>query len=220
MLPANVLITTDSNVVFNYPTLFTFKITNDILLPKFTYCKILLPPTIVATSNVYCIYGGLSLGCTYDSGTNSITINYFSSNDIPANTLNTSNLQIGNIYNPPSTTLTTSFQIQLLNLNNQIIEYVNSGLTYQVTGAADFNTLSLVLNNTQNSAHSLLSVSFSVKLPLYISGSVMVISFPSQISLQAITCNIISSNLGSISCSKSTNSMQVTFTYNSLSTSI
>lgn len=72
--------------------------------------NILLPPTILSDSTVYCLYNSLSIGCVYNSTSHSILVDYISSSDILANTLNNYDLIIGNLYNPTSTKQTTSFQ--------------------------------------------------------------------------------------------------------------
>jgi len=67
--------------------------------------KIYLPSTILADSNIYCLYSLLAIGCTYDQTLHTVDVDYFSNSIIAAGTLNSADLIVGNLYNPPSTRL-------------------------------------------------------------------------------------------------------------------
>jgi hypothetical protein len=122
--------------------------------------------------------------------------------------------------NPATTISTTSFQIYFYNVNNQLVEYITSGLSVQMTTAASFSALSIIPNNTVNSALTSLSVTFNVPSLAYQNNTMLVLTFPSIISLSNIVCGIISSNILAINqCSIYSNTVKVYFSYNSLSTS-
>ena len=110
MSSSDVSVTSNSDVVFKYPTEYTFRIKNNNDLPKFSYVNILLPSTVLADTTVYCLYNNLAIGCVYNSISHSIAVDYFSSNIVTANQLNTADFIIGNLYNPTSTKQTASFQ--------------------------------------------------------------------------------------------------------------
>jgi hypothetical protein len=124
------------------------------------------------------MYGALTIACTYNNTINAVSTSFLSSSTFAVGALALQTLQLQNLYNPPSTKLTTSFKINILNINGQTIEYINSGLTYQATTAAEFYSLSYISNNSKNSANSELVISFSIPMPLYQNSSVLVITFP------------------------------------------
>jgi len=128
-------------------------------------------------------------------------------------------IYINNLINPSTTTPTTSFQVQLYNSNNLLIEYATSGLSYRVTSASNFYSLSLNPNNTMNSALTSMDIIFNIPSTTYTNNSILVITFPSTISMNNIICTPLSSNILSIiSCSPNSNEIKIQFNYNSLST--
>ncbi len=90
-------------------------------LPKYTKLNVYLPVSVLADSNVYCLYNNLVISCSYNPTNHAVNVDYFSDSDILVNSFNSADLLIGNLYNPPSTRLTSSFQFEFINLNNEII---------------------------------------------------------------------------------------------------
>jgi hypothetical protein len=111
MSSSDISITSDSNIVFNYPTLFNFKINNKNDLPKYSFIKIYLPKSIQCSDSIYCMYSGLSVGCSCDQGNNIVIVNYISSGVILSGSLKLNYLQIGNMYNPISSKATNTFEL-------------------------------------------------------------------------------------------------------------
>jgi hypothetical protein len=163
--------------------------------------------------------GSSAISCTYNSGTRTITFSSISSGSLGVGQLNSSTVVINNLVNPTSTTATSSFGLSIINSLGQTLEYQTTGLTFAATQAASFYSLNLIPNNTQNSATTSLSVSFSITAASYVNNSLLAINFPSLINIQSTSCAVTSSNLISVSCSPSGNKMQVILLYNSLDTS-
>lgn len=113
---------------------------------------------------------------------------------------------------------TSSFQVYFYNFNNQIIEYITSGLSIKMTIPAKFSALSLVTNNTVNSALTTLTVTFNVPSLSYQNNTFLVLTFPSVISLTNVLCSPISSNILAINqCLVDANSVKILISYSSLS---
>lgn len=216
----NVVISSSSMVVNNYPTTYTLKITNANPLPPYTYLQIYIPPdiTVLDATNTICYFGSYTLSCSFNTVNNLLTLSYFSSSTIPAAQFVSSPIQILNLVNPSSTKTTSSFGVYFYNSVNQVIEYVSSGLTYQVTVAANFYSLSLSPNNSVNSAPTTLVVKFNVQGTSYSNNSLLILVFPSVINIQSSGCSAISANIASLSCSVNSNNFQVQLSYNYLST--
>jgi hypothetical protein len=106
MISSDVSLSSSSNVVFNYPTSFSFRIKNNNDIPKFSYVKIYFPPTVMADNSIYCTYNSLAIGCTYDSSQRVVKTSFFSSSTILQNNLNNYDLIISNLFNPTSTKIT------------------------------------------------------------------------------------------------------------------
>ena len=221
ILTQNIAISSSSQVVSNYPSTYSISISNMNALPAFSYIKVYLPAEIsyLDASQITCQSGMFSLSCTFDVGTRILTFSYFSSGSILAGQLQTSTIFISNLINPTTTTPTSSFQLLIYNSNNQLIEYATSGLSYRVTIAANFYSLSLTPNNTINSALTSLDITFNVASTTYTNNSVLVVTFPSSISMNAVLCTPLSSNiLAIISCSPNSNEIKIQYSYNALST--
>jgi len=216
----NVVISSSSMVVNNYPTTYTLKITNVNPLPSYTYLQIYIPPQIVvlSPSDIICFAGSSTLSCSFNAVSNMLTLSYFSSSSISAGQLVSSPIQIMNLVNPSSTKITSSFGVYLYNSLNQVIEYVNSGLTYQVTIAANFYSFSLIPNNTINSGPTALTVSFNVPGTTYNNNTLLILIFPSEINILSSGCSPLSTNILSLSCSVNSNNFQVQLVYSYLST--
>lgn len=158
------------------------------------------------------------MSCTFDSATRLFTFSSLST-DVPAGLLASSPFFIENIINPPNTMPTASFQLKLYNSNNQLIEYIISGLSVRMTTAASFSALSLIPSNSINSAVTTLKVTFNVPSTSYQNNTLLVITLPSVIELSGISCTAISSNIQSInSCTTISNKIKVFIVYSLLST--
>ena len=162
--------------------------------------------------------GASAISCNYNSASRIITFSSITSASLSAGQLNASTVVISNLVNPTSTIATSSFGLSIINSGGLTLEYQTTGLTFAATQAASFYSLNLIPNNTQNSAATSLSVSFSITAASYVNGSLLAINFPSSISIQSTSCAAISSNLISVSCSPSGNKMQALLLYNSLDT--
>jgi len=114
---SQVVIASTSSIVYNYPTNFNFQISNLNSLPKYSTIVIYLSTTIVASDELICMYGSLTIACTYNVATNSIATSFLSSNVFAVGSLGGQSLQLQNLYNPPSTKLSSSF---LINIQNSI----------------------------------------------------------------------------------------------------
>lgn len=121
MSASDISLTTSSDLVYNYPTSLTFTINNNNDWPKYTSLNIILPQTVLADSSVGCSYNGRIIGCSYDSATNTIKVEYFSDMVIAQNTFSQHNLIVSNVFNPTSTKQTASFQLEFLNNNKEVI---------------------------------------------------------------------------------------------------
>ncbi len=122
MSASDISLSSSSDTAFHFPTEYKFTIKNNNDLPKFSYLTILLPPTVLADSAVYCTYNSLSIGCDYLPATHSVKIDYFSAVSVIAATqLSTAELVVGNLYNPTSTRQTNSFQFEIYNVNSELI---------------------------------------------------------------------------------------------------
>ena len=148
-----------------------------------------------------------------------ITFSSISGVSVAAGGLVSSPLVISNLINPSSTSPTSSFGVYILNTLNQIIEYQAGGLTFTSNQAANFFSLTLIPNNTINSAPTSLSVKFSITSTSYQNSSLLVVTFPSQINIQSTSCTAVSSNMLGVSCSPNSNRVQAILSFNSLSTS-
>jgi hypothetical protein len=91
-------------------------------IPAFSTLAIVLPSTItVNEALITCALASLSVSCSYNATTNTIVVSSISSILIAAQSLPP--LKITNIFNPPSTTPTTSFKFYIINQFGQTIEY-------------------------------------------------------------------------------------------------
>ena len=148
-----------------------------------------------------------------------VTFSSISQSTVAAGALVSSPLVINSLINPSSTSATSSFGVYLLNTLNQIVEYQGTGLTFTSNQAASFYSLSLIPNNTINSALTSLSVKFSITATSYQNSSLLVMTFPTQVNIQSVSCAVVSSNLVGVSCSPNSNRVQALLTFSSLSTS-
>jgi hypothetical protein len=158
---ANAVIIPSSYVVNNYPTTYTITITNLNPFFAYTYLSIYLPTQITIGGSITCQSGASVQSCNFDSTSNMLTFSPFTTSTT-AGQLSSSSFMISNLINPSSTMPTSSFQVYFYNSNNQMVEYITSGLTIQMTTPAKFSALSLTTNNTVNSALTSLLVTFNV----------------------------------------------------------
>ena len=216
---ASATISPSSSVVNNYPTTYTITLTNLNPIPIYTYIVLYIPLEITTIGQIGCQSGTFVVSCTFDSGTKLLTLSALTS-AVSAGQLVSSPFSLSNLINPSSTMPTTSFQVFYYNSNNLLIEYITSGLSIQMTTAANFAALSLTPNSTVNSALTSLSVSFNVPSASYQNNSYLVVTFPTAISLTNIFCSTISSNILAItSCSIYSNTVKMMISFNSISTS-
>lgn len=123
MLTSNVVISSSSQVVSNYPTTISLAISNHNPLPSFTYLVVYLPPQIgyISTSSISCGYGAVVLSCSFNASTNMLALSYFSSLSISVGQLASSSVTLQYLINPASTYPTSSFAVYLYNSNSQLI---------------------------------------------------------------------------------------------------
>jgi len=130
-----------------------------------------------------------------------ITFSALSTAVVAAGGLASTPVVINNLMNPSTTSPTSSFGVYLLNTLNQIVEYQAAGLTFTSNQAASFYSLTIIPNNTINSASTSLAVKFSITASSYTNDSLLVIIFPSLIDIQLADCGGVSANLAGVSCS-------------------
>jgi hypothetical protein len=214
---ANANIVPSSFVVNNFPTSYTITMNNLNPLFAYTYLSLYVPPEITVGGSITCQSGVLVQSCTFNPATNTLVFSPFTT-AIAAGQLLSSPFVINNLVNPSSTMATSSFQANLYNSDNQIVEYITSGLTVQMTIPARFSALSFVVNNTVNSALSSLTVTFNVPSLAYQNNTMLVLTFPSIVGLINVVCSAISSNILAINqCLVNSNSVRMLISYNSLS---
>lgn len=67
-----------------------------------------------------------------------------------------------------------------MNINGEIVEYLRTGVTYQVGTPADFNTLSIDLDSVKNShSATTMTVKFTIPMAAYEASPLLVVTFPS-----------------------------------------
>jgi len=120
MSALNVAVNSSSQVVSNFPTAYFFTISNNNPLPAMAYLVIEFPTQINFNNptSTTCLYGSLSIFCSYDTNTRLLTLSYFSSSALAVSGLASSQVEIRNLINPPSTYPTASFRIYLYNSAN------------------------------------------------------------------------------------------------------
>lgn len=180
----NVTIQASSQVVYNYPTAYTFTIFNNNPIPAYGYLVLQLPAelTMQSSNSIGCTFGGAAISCTFNPVTYTLTFSYLQSTTIATGQLSTTPIILNNIINPSSTANTGFFSVWLYNSLNNQIEYTVNSLTYKLATATSFYSLNAVVNNTVNSALTTLTVSFNIPMPLYINNSLLVITFPAVMS--------------------------------------
>ena len=183
-------------MVYNYPTTFTITALNQNDLPAYSYIKVSLPASIsTEVGDPVCFLDSSAVSCDYDADSHEITVSSISNSETTTGNLPV--LYIHNLYNPYSTKPTATFKFYILNSFGQVLEQATAGLTYSVSTPSQFSTLSLQSSSLKNSEGSTyMDVAFSSNMANgYNNQSLLVLTFPSEISVSGVTCSATSSNL-------------------------
>ena len=117
-----VSISSNSAVVYNYPTTFTITATNNNPVPAYSSLLITLPTAIsVQEARLSCLVGVRSVPCSYNSTTHTITVTSITSVTIGASGLPA--VYLHNLFNPSSTMPTSTFKFYIINSFSQTIEH-------------------------------------------------------------------------------------------------